>query len=52
MSANWKKCRCGKKLKTTNMWDDKSRLVCQVCGLVRVIKHVKISDIMKLKSVG
>jgi hypothetical protein len=52
MNANWKTCRCGKKMKVTNTWDDKSRLECKACGVVRIIKHVKITDIVKLKSVG
>lgn len=51
MSARWRKCRCGKKMKVTNTWDDKSRLACPSCGIVRHVRHVKICEVHKLSPI-
>jgi hypothetical protein len=45
----WKKCRCGTKMKVTNTWNDKSRLECPVCGVIRYIQHLKVTEVVRLK---
>jgi len=45
---NWKICRCGRKMKVTNTWTDKSRLECEQCGCVRHVQHQVLTEVVKL----
>lgn len=49
MSPNWKTCKCGNRMKTKNIWDDKTRLQCSKCERIRHVKHIVISEIIKVK---
>jgi hypothetical protein len=48
MSAQWKLCRCGSRMKVTNSYDYQSRLECLKCGVVRHIEHVKVTEVVRL----
>jgi len=48
MSAQWKLCRCGSRMKVTNSWSDRSRMVCLKCGLIRHVQHVKVTEVVRL----
>jgi hypothetical protein len=49
MSAQWKLCRCGSRMKVTNSYAYQSRLACLKCGLVRHIEHVKVTEVVRLR---